>query len=89
MKLTIQSGLDSLETSRQKLIKRLTEIDKTMENPEEADILRVRFCPSCQSGDGPLCVHCELNDLFQVRQANLISMYWYVNFSNSLIFSGV
>ncbi|MQM06651.1 hypothetical protein Taro_039476, partial [Colocasia esculenta] len=50
------------------------EIDKTMEKPREADILRVRLCPSCQSGDGPLCVHCELNDLFQEYEARLFHL---------------
>lgn len=63
----IQTGLDSLEASRQTLVDRLLEINQTMENPREEDIERVRYCPNCQAnGDGPLCVHCELDELFQV-----------------------
>ncbi|XP_078436661.1 RING-finger, DEAD-like helicase, PHD and SNF2 domain-containing protein isoform X2 [Wolffia australiana] len=74
LKLIIQSGLDSLEIARQSLISRLSEIDKTMETPKETDILRVRFCPSCQSGNGSLCVHCELNGLFQEYEARLFHL---------------
>lgn len=63
---TLQTSLDALEISRQTLLERLVEIDQTMCMPKEEDIERVRACPICQSGDGPLCVHCELDELFQV-----------------------
>ncbi|XP_027104125.1 uncharacterized protein [Coffea arabica] len=72
LKYYIQTGLDSLEECRKNVLDRLLEIDYTMENPSEADIDRVRHCPNCQDNDhGPLCVHCELDDLFQVYEARL------------------
>ncbi|GAB4832074.1 hypothetical protein Ancab_006094 [Ancistrocladus abbreviatus] len=72
LKYYIQSGLDSLETSRKKLFDRLLEIDRTMENPRDEDVQRVRYCPNCYSdGDGLLCIHCELDELFQAYEARL------------------
>lgn len=63
----IQTRLDQLEASRKKLVDRLLEIDQTMANPKEEDIERVRHCRICQAiNDGPTCVHCELEQLFQV-----------------------
>ncbi|XP_019079923.1 uncharacterized protein LOC100248506 isoform X2 [Vitis vinifera] len=71
----IQTGLDSLEASRQTLVDRLLEINQTMESPREEDIDRVRYCPNCQAnGDGPLCVHCELDELFQGYEARLFRL---------------
>ncbi|WOK95874.1 hypothetical protein Cni_G04581 [Canna indica] len=68
----IQASLDSLGNSRQALINRLVEIDQTMDNPKDDDIERLRYCPNCyDDGDGPLCLHCELDDLFQVYEARL------------------
>ncbi|KAL9249583.1 E3 ubiquitin-protein ligase SHPRH-like protein [Drosera capensis] len=68
----IQTGLDSLEAGRKKLLHRLLEIDLTMRNPREADVERVRHCPNCYADqDGPLCVHCELDELFQAYEAGL------------------
>lgn len=67
LKYHIQSSLDSLKAARKTLVDRLLEIDKTMENPRVEDIERVRYCSNCQTnGDGPLCVHCEVDKLFQV-----------------------
>ena len=74
LRYTLQTGLDSLETSRRKVLERLLEIDQTMGIPKQDDIERVRFCPNCQSGDGPLCIHCELDSLFQV-QHNSYTVY--------------
>ncbi|KAM7494701.1 hypothetical protein LguiB_029310 [Lonicera macranthoides] len=75
LKYYIQTGLDSLEDSRKTLLDRLLEIDQSMENPREEDIERVRYCPNCQAnGDGPLCVHCELDELFQVYEARLFRL---------------
>lgn len=38
-----------------------------MEKPKEEDIERVSNCQNCQiNGDGPACVMCELDELFQV-----------------------
>ncbi|XP_052201128.1 uncharacterized protein LOC127807364 isoform X2 [Diospyros lotus] len=75
LKYYIQTGLDSLEDSRKTLLDRLVEIDKTMENPREEDIERVRYCPNCQPNvDGLICVHCELDELFQVYEARLFRL---------------
>ncbi|XVF81925.1 hypothetical protein PTKIN_Ptkin16aG0001600 [Pterospermum kingtungense] len=72
LKYHIQTGLDLLESFRGKLLDRLLEIDQTMEYPKEEDIERVRYCRNCQvGGDGPICVHCELEDLFQDYEARL------------------
>lgn len=71
----IQTGLDSLEDSRKTLLDRLLEIDRTMGNPREEDVERVRYCPNCQiNGDGHMCVHCELDELFQVYEASLFRL---------------
>lgn len=68
----IQTGLDSLEAYRQTVVDRLLEIDQTMEKPRDEDVERLRYCPKCIGhGDGPLCVHCELDELFQVYEARL------------------
>ncbi|XVF24305.1 hypothetical protein REPUB_Repub13aG0116300 [Reevesia pubescens] len=72
LKYHVQTGLDLLESFRGKLLDRLLEIDQTMEKPKEEDIERVRYCRNCQVvGDGPVCVHCELEDLFQDYEARL------------------
>ncbi|WMV19954.1 hypothetical protein MTR67_013339 [Solanum verrucosum] len=75
LKIYIQSGLDSLESSRESLLVKLLEIDQTMGNPRKEDIARVRYCPKCYAdSEGVLCVHCELNDLFQVYEARLFRL---------------
>ncbi|KAJ4978047.1 hypothetical protein NE237_008827 [Protea cynaroides] len=75
LRYLILSGLESLETSRQELIERLLEIDQTMDNPRDEDIERVRCCPNCQdNGNGPICVLCELDELFQVYGARLFRL---------------
>ncbi|XP_042489288.1 E3 ubiquitin-protein ligase SHPRH isoform X2 [Macadamia integrifolia] len=75
LKYLIQSGLESLETSRQKLMERLLEIDHTMDNPRDEDIERMRYCPNCQDNDdGPICVLCELDELFQGYGARLFRL---------------
>lgn len=71
LKYTIQIGLDFLETSRQTLISRIMDIDQTMENPKDVDFERKRYCPKCSNGNGSLCIHCELDQLFQVYEAGL------------------
>jgi len=49
------------------VLDRLLEIDQTMENPKDQDIERVGKCRNCQPNcDGPPCVLCELDELFQV-----------------------
>lgn len=46
-----------------------------MDKPRDEDIERVRYCPNCQANaDGPICVHCELDELFQVNY--LLTRYW-------------
>ncbi|XP_059300867.1 uncharacterized protein LOC132053054 isoform X3 [Lycium ferocissimum] len=75
LKIYIQSSLDSLESSRESLLVKLLEIDQTMGNPRKEDIARVRYCPKCYAdAEGVLCVHCELNDLFQVYEARLFRL---------------
>lgn len=75
LKYHIQSSLDSLKAARKTLVDRLLEIDKTMENPRVEDIERVRYCSNCQTNDdGPLCVHCEVDKLFQVYEARLFRL---------------
>ncbi|CAI9091902.1 OLC1v1027013C1 [Oldenlandia corymbosa var. corymbosa] len=72
LKYYIQTGLDSLEESRKSVLGRVLEIDSGMEHPNQNDVERVRHCPNCQdSGDGLLCIHCELDDLFQAYEARL------------------
>lgn len=67
LKYSIQSGLDSLEASRRRLLDQLLEVDQTMEKPRDEDVERVRYCPNCYVNvDGRLCVHCEMDELFQV-----------------------
>lgn len=73
MKYHIQSSLDQLEASRKTLLDRLLEIDQTMEKPKEEDMDRMRHCRICYGvGDGPICVHCELDESFQVWYSNLL-----------------
>lgn len=75
LKYYIQTGLDSLEESRRTLLDRLLQLDQTMENPRQEDVERVRYCPNCQvNGDGLICVHCELDELFQVYEARLFRL---------------
>ncbi|XP_047148397.1 E3 ubiquitin-protein ligase SHPRH isoform X4 [Vigna umbellata] len=72
LKYQIQTGLDQLEASRKTLLDRLLEIDQTMEKPKEEDIERVGKCRNCQpNSDGPPCVLCELDELFQDYEARL------------------
>ncbi|PON48604.1 Cdk-activating kinase assembly factor [Trema orientale] len=75
LKYHIQNGLDLLEASRKDLLDQLLEIDETMEKPKEEDIERVRYCQKCQvNGDGPSCVMCELDELFQRYEARLFRL---------------
>ncbi|KAI3882577.1 hypothetical protein MKX03_010696 [Papaver bracteatum] len=75
LKYVIQTGLDSLEASRQDLLGRVLEIDQTMKKPRDEDIARVRYCRNCQDNkDGPLCVLCELDELFQAYEARLFRL---------------
>ncbi|XP_065870034.1 uncharacterized protein [Euphorbia lathyris] len=75
LKYHIQTRMDQLETSRQTLIDRLLDIDQTMEKPKEDDIERVRYCRSCQAtDDGPMCIHCELEELFKDYEARLFRL---------------
>lgn len=67
----MQTGLDQLAASRKALLDRLLEIDQTMEKPKEEDIHRVRNCRNCKGcDDGPLCVLCELDELFRVSYSS-------------------
>ncbi|KAH9702947.1 RING-finger DEAD-like helicase PHD and SNF2 domain-containing protein [Citrus sinensis] len=71
----IQSSLDQLEASRKTLLDRLLEIDQTMEKPKEEDMDRMRHCRICYGvGDGPICVHCELDESFQDYEARLFRL---------------
>ncbi|KAK6932900.1 SNF2, N-terminal [Dillenia turbinata] len=76
LKYFIQTGLDSLEACRRQLLDRLLDIDQTMDRPREQDIECVRYCRNCQANgdEGPLCVACELDELFQVYEARLFRL---------------
>ncbi|XP_073020785.1 uncharacterized protein [Primulina eburnea] len=75
IKYHIQTGLDALEESRKTLLNKLLEIDETMENPREEDVIRVRHCALCYTDfDGPACTHCELDEIFQVYEARLFRL---------------
>ncbi|XP_023640660.1 E3 ubiquitin-protein ligase SHPRH isoform X1 [Capsella rubella] len=75
MKLHLQTCMDILESSRKKVIDRILEIDQTMENPKMEDIERAANCKYCYSkDDGPTCIHCELDELFQEYQARLFRL---------------
>ncbi|XP_051143623.1 uncharacterized protein LOC127260028 isoform X2 [Andrographis paniculata] len=75
LKYYVQTGLDALQDSRKTLLDRLMEIDQTMENPREEDIMLVRYCKNCNSNfDGPACTHCELDEIFQVYEARLFRL---------------
>ncbi|KAL6127971.1 hypothetical protein ACLB2K_071332 [Fragaria x ananassa] len=75
IKYHMQTGLDQLEESRKMLLDRLLEIDQTMEKPKEEDIQRVRYCRNCKAHDGgPLCVLCEVDELFQGYEARLFRL---------------
>lgn len=72
LKYIVQSGLDTLENLRKALVDRLLDVDKMMDNPSDADIERVRSCSNCQTTDGGLlCLHCEMDELFQVYENKL------------------
>jgi E3 ubiquitin-protein ligase SHPRH len=56
-----------LDDARKVLLDRLLEIDQTMEKPKDEDIERVGKCQNCLPNcDGPPCILCELDELFQV-----------------------
>ncbi|CAM8967753.1 unnamed protein product [Rhodiola kirilowii] len=66
---------DSLVMSRQSLMDRITQINETMKKPRDEDIERVRCCSNCHfNGTGVLCIHCELDELFQAYEARLFRM---------------
>ncbi|WVZ67083.1 hypothetical protein U9M48_016220 [Paspalum notatum var. saurae] len=71
LKYAIQADIDSLQSSRQQLMDRLLEVDKTMDNPRDEDIEGQRYCPNCYDGTGSLCIQCELDELFQRYEARL------------------
>ncbi|XP_071734356.1 uncharacterized protein [Rutidosis leptorrhynchoides] len=72
LKYYILTSLDSLEDSRSTLVERILQLDQTMDNPRPEDVERVRYCPNCQAnGDGAICLHCELDELFQAYEARL------------------
>ncbi|KAJ1292442.1 hypothetical protein BS78_02G391500 [Paspalum vaginatum] len=71
LKYAIQADIDSLQSSRQQLMDRLLEVDKTMDNPRDEDIEGQRYCPNCYDGTGSLCIQCELDKLFQRYEARL------------------
>ncbi|ONM60590.1 zinc ion binding [Zea mays] len=71
LKYAIQADIDSLQSSRQHLMDRLLEVDKTMANPRDEDIEGQRYCPNCYDGTGSLCIQCELDELFQRYESRL------------------
>ena len=75
LKYAIQADIDSLQSSRQHLVDRLLEVDKTMDNPRDEDIEGQRYCPKCYDGTGSLCIQCELDELFQVNMHQCLLMF--------------
>lgn len=72
LKYIVQTGLDALESLRKDLVDRLMDVDKMMDNPSDSDIERIRSCSNCQTTDGGLlCLHCEMDELFQVYENKL------------------
>lgn len=68
--------MDTLESSRKKVIDKILEIDQTMEKPKIEDIERIGNCKRCHlKDDGPTCIHCELDELFQVCSFLLLHLY--------------
>lgn len=68
--------MDTLESSRKKVVDRILEIDQTMEKPKMEDIERIGNCKYCKKkDDGPTCIHCELDELFQVCSFFLLHLY--------------
>ncbi|KAI4383932.1 hypothetical protein MLD38_009712 [Melastoma candidum] len=75
IKYYVQTGLDSLETSRRTVLDRLLEIDLTMDSPRKEEIDKVGHCQNCQpDGQGPICILCELDDLFKIYEARLFRL---------------
>ncbi|ESQ52797.1 hypothetical protein EUTSA_v10016132mg [Eutrema salsugineum] len=75
MKLHLQTCMDTLESSRKTVIDKLMEIDQTMEQPKLEDIERIGSCKYCnKKDDGPTCIHCELDELFQEYEARLFRL---------------
>ncbi|VVB02957.1 unnamed protein product [Arabis nemorensis] len=75
LKLHLQTCMDTLESSRKTVIDRLLEIDQTMEKPKLEDIERIGNCKYClKRDDGPTCIYCELDKLFQEYNARLFSL---------------
>lgn len=55
------------------MLNRLMEIDQTMDSPSNEDIDRVGHCQNCQpEGGGPICILCELDELFKVSSVKLL-----------------
>ncbi|KAF8063114.1 hypothetical protein N665_1184s0003 [Sinapis alba] len=75
MKLHLQTCMDTLESSRKTVMDKLLEIDQTMEKPRLEDIERIGDCKYCnKKDDGPTCIHCELDELFQEYEARLFRL---------------
>lgn len=67
MKLHLQTCMDTLESSRKTVMDKLLEINKTMKKPRVEDIECIGNCKYCnKKDDGPTCIHCELDERFQV-----------------------
>jgi E3 ubiquitin-protein ligase SHPRH len=45
LKYAIHADINSLQNSRQQLMDRLLEVDKTMDNPRDEDVVGQRYCP--------------------------------------------
>ncbi|XP_057849243.2 uncharacterized protein LOC131060147 isoform X2 [Cryptomeria japonica] len=72
LKYIVLMELDALENSRKVLVDRLMDVDKIMDNPEDSYIERIRSCSNCQATNtGILCLHCEMDELFQVYENRL------------------
>lgn len=67
LKYVVQKELDVLESARDKVLERVNSLNVSMKNPTAQDVERLVNCPrDSDNTTGPLCAHCELDDLFQV-----------------------
>lgn len=67
LKMVLLRELGAIESGRKDLLERLTGLDAGLDNPDPLDVERAGHCSRCQPDmKGPICAHCEAEELFQV-----------------------